>query len=215
MLKRSISSVFGCSLLLLSSVCVFATTPPRSLWTVIRQGYHLNHDTNQPRVQHYLYYYRHNPQLVYAIAHQAKPFLYLVVQQIKQKHLPTELALIPIIESAFHSNATSSAGAVGIWQLMPRTASQYDVQVDTRWYNGRQSIIQSTGAALAYLDYLYNYFDNNWLLAIAAYNAGEGTVNRAIHYNLIHNRPTDFWHLSLPRQTENYVPQNPGFSGYY
>lgn len=191
------------------SLSVYANTATKtdSLWNVIRQGYQLNHYANQPSVKRCLQYYRQHPQLVRAIAKQAKPFLYLVVKQIQQHHLPTELALIPIIESAFNSTATSSAGASGIWQLMPGTASQYQVTTDTRWYNGRQSVVQSTHAALAYLRYLHDYFDGNWLLTLAAYNAGEGRVSQAIKYNLKHEFRTDFWHLPLPQQTKQYVPK--------
>lgn len=197
--------------LLLLFVSTFAYATPNSLWTVIRNGYELNHHTTNPRVQYFIRYYQSHPRLVHAIIQQSKPFLYLVVQQVKRQQLPMELALVPIIESAFHNTARSNVGASGAWQLMPGTAEDYQIQI-TPWYDGRQDIVKSTEGALSYLQYLHNYFDSNWLLAIAAYNAGIGTVSQAIKYNLARNLPTNFWGLNLPQQTELYVPKILAFS---
>ena len=184
-----------------------ANATPPSLWQTIRSGFQLNHHTNKPRVQYFIRYYQKHPQLLHDVIMQSKPFLYLVVKQTQKLDLPTELALVPIIESAFHNTATSDVGASGAWQLMPGTAENYGIYINSSWYDGRQEIINSTAGALTYLRYLHNYFDSNWLLALAAYNAGEGNVAQAIHYNLVKHRNTDFWYLNLPQQTRLYVPK--------
>ena len=179
----------------------------RSLWPRIQAVFQLNHATDRPVVQHYLYNDTHYPTRIYQSMVRAKPFLYEIVNEINRRHLPTELALLPIIESRYDAEAISNAGAVGIWQLMPVTANRFHVRKTTWWHNGRQSIFQSTQAALNYLSKLYQLFNHNWLLAIAAYNSGEGTVEGAIDYNARHGLPTDFWHLNLPEQTQQYVPK--------
>lgn len=179
----------------------------KGLWARVRAGFQLNHHINQPLVKHYLYNDSHYPARIYQSMLRAKPFLYEIINQLNIRHMPTELALLPIIESRYDPQAISNAGAMGIWQLMPVTANRFHVRKSTWWYNGRQSIFQSTQAALNYLHKLYQLFDHNWLLAIAAYNSGEGTVEGAIDYNARHQLPTDFWHLNLPEQTKQYVPK--------
>jgi membrane-bound lytic murein transglycosylase D len=181
--------------------------PTTSLWTVIGDGYQLDHHIHQPKVQYYIRYFQSRRNIVNIIFNRAKPFLYLVVQQIRNQHLPTEIALLPMIESGFNLTARSPAGAVGLWQLMPGTAARFNVQHDETWFSGRQSLAQSTDAALSYLTFLVNRFDGNWLLAIAAYNSGEGTVSRAIRQNLSRGLSTDFWSLRLPKETQDYVPK--------
>ena len=120
--------------------------------------------------------------------------------------MPNELILLPFIESNYDPYAYSYQGAAGIWQLMNLTAKRFHVQQNW-WYDGRRDIHDSTTAALKYLKFLHKEFNNNWLLAIAAYNAGEGTVQRAILKNKKNNISTDFWHLKLPKQTIQYVPK--------
>lgn len=178
-----------------------------SLWDVIRAGFTMNHYYNSPRVQFFVEAYTRNPALIMAITTQAKPYLYTIVSMIRQKDLPTELALLPIVESGFRPYARSYCGALGIWQLMSETAREFGLTRDNYWFNSRISVTESTNAALDYLKYLYNYFNGDWLMAIAAYNAGEGTVQNAILRNQRLKLPTDFWSLRLPYATENYVPQ--------
>lgn len=178
-----------------------------SLWTVMRAGFQLDHEENNPRVQAYIKMYQNYPSYIQDIIQQGQPYLYGIVKLLQERDMPTELALLPIIESGYRPLARSSAGAVGIWQLMPQTAKRFNLSSDNWWFVGRQSINQSTDAALNYLAYLYSYLNGNWLLAIAAYNSGEGTVKMAVNYNLSQGLPTDFWSLNLPQQTRNYVPQ--------
>lgn len=141
-----------------------------------------------------------------SISKRAEPYLYYLSEEIYKRKLPAELALIPIVESAFDPYANSGAGASGLWQMMPRTAEHYGVKQDW-WYDGRRDIIMSTNAALDYLEKLYKDFNGDWLLTIAAYNAGGGNVRKAIRKNKIKNKSTDFWSLSLPRETKQYIPK--------
>ncbi len=177
-----------------------------SLWDVIRAGYTMNHYYTDPRVQLFVAQYTHDPSFLANITAQSVPYMYTIVSMIQDRNMPTELALLPIVESSYQPNARSYCGAVGIWQLMPAAAKRFNAD-ETYWFNGRKSVTSSTGAALDYLKYLYNYFNGDWYLALAAYNAGEGTVQKAQHYNAERGLPTDFWDLRLPEATENYVPQ--------
>lgn len=178
-----------------------------SLWDVIRAGFTMNHYYNSPRVQYFVEAYSRNPALILAITTQARPYLYTIVQMIQQKDLPTELALLPIVESGFKPYARSYCGALGMWQLMRETALELGLAKDNYWFNSRMSVNDSTNAALDFLKYLYNYFNGDWLMAIAAYNAGAGTVHNAIVRNSNLGLPTDYWSLRLPYATANYVPQ--------
>ncbi|MCX7125672.1 MAG: LysM peptidoglycan-binding domain-containing protein, partial [Gammaproteobacteria bacterium] len=131
---------------------------------------------------------------------------FYVFQETKKLHLPAELALLPMIESDYLPRGSSDVGAAGLWQLMPGLASDYGVKMNY-FYDGRRSTTVSTRVALHFLSYLYQMFNHNWLLALAAYDAGPGTVMAAIHHNERHGLPTDFWALSLPKETEAYIPK--------
>jgi len=153
-------------------------------------------------------------QLNWLVAHQAyiertttsaAPYVFYIYQQTRARGLPAELALLPMIESAYNPFVFSRSGATGLWQMMPGTASGFGLQIDW-WYDGRRDIVASTAAALNYLTYLHKLF-GNWLLAIAAYNCGEGTVANAIRRNQALHKSTDFWSLPLPLETRAYVPQ--------
>jgi len=120
--------------------------------------------------------------------------------------LPTELALLPVIESAFDPFSNSPAGAAGIWQFMPTTAQHVGLRQDW-WFDGRRDIVAATGAALEYLTELHQGFDGDWLKALGAYNAGRSRLNKAIHLNRTQGKPVDFWHLPLPEETRSYVPK--------
>ncbi|WVM93748.1 LysM peptidoglycan-binding domain-containing protein [Halopseudomonas pachastrellae] len=136
----------------------------------------------------------------------AQRYLYYVVEQLDERQMPLELALLPFIESAYNPQAISSAQAAGLWQFIPSTGRNFSLRQDW-WYDGRRDITASTGAALDYLTLLNGYFDGDWLLALAAYNCGEGCVGRAIKRNEALGLPTDYWNLQLPRETMNYVPK--------
>lgn len=135
----------------------------------------------------------------------ASPYLYTVYQAINNAKLPTELALIPLIESGYNPNAYSQEKAVGIWQFQPNTADGLGLEMGA-WFDGRKDVADASMAASAYLEQLHASF-HDWLLALAAYDAGEGVVSRAILANKRADKPTDFWSLSLPAETEIYVPR--------
>ncbi|MDV5140971.1 murein transglycosylase D [Chimaeribacter arupi] len=136
----------------------------------------------------------------------AEPYMYWIVEQIKQRKMPMELVLLPIVESAFDPKATSSANAAGLWQIVPSTGRTYGLK-QNQWYDGRRDVVASTTAALDMMQRLNRMFDGDWLLTVAAYNSGEGRVLQAIKANKAQGRPTNFWALALPRETSIYVPK--------
>lgn len=176
-----------------------------NLWDVLRDQFSLPHYENHPLVQDKIIWYLNNQVYLLRAANRAAPFLYYISQEVKKRHLPAELVLLPIIESGYDPFSLSNVGAAGIWQLMPGTATGLGIRQDW-WYDGRRDIIASTRAALNHLVYLENFFDGNWLLAIAAYNTGEGNVMTAIKRNIRNGKDTDFWSLPVAQQTRDYVP---------
>jgi membrane-bound lytic murein transglycosylase D len=135
----------------------------------------------------------------------ARLYLYYIVEEIEKRGMPMEIALLPAIESAYQPHAYSRARALGLWQFIAPTARKYGIEMNW-WYDGRQDVFASTRAALDYLEKLYEEF-NDWNLALAAYNAGEGRVHYAIDYNRRKGRPTDYQHLRLRAETLHYVPK--------
>jgi len=176
-----------------------------NLWDVLRDEFSLDHYENNPIVQEKIEWFMNNQDFLLRSVNRASPYLHYILQQVRKRHLPAELVLLPIVESGYNPFATSPVGAAGIWQLMPDTASGLGVHQDW-WYDGRRDVISSTRAALNYLAYLQSFFDGNWLLAIAAYNTGEGNVLAAIRRNIRDGYDTDFWSLPVAQQTKNYVP---------
>lgn len=176
-----------------------------NLWDVLRDEFSMNHYESNPQVQAKIEWFMNNQDFLLRSATRAAPYLYYILQQVRKRHLPAELVLLPIIESGYNPFATSNVGATGIWQLMSGTASGLGIQKDW-WYDGRRDVIASTRAALNYLAYLQSFFDGNWLLAIAAYNTGEGNVLAGIRRNIRDGQDTDFWSLPLSQQTRDYVP---------
>jgi membrane-bound lytic murein transglycosylase D len=136
----------------------------------------------------------------------ANPYLAYVTEQIEQRQMPLEFALLPMIESHYTPSAYSPRHAAGLWQFIPSTGRRYGLKQNW-WYDGRRDVIASTGAALDYLQDLHQKMDGDWLKALAAYNCGEGCVQKAEKRNRKANKPTDFWSLDLPRETEAYVPR--------
>lgn len=151
-------------------------------------------------------WYLERPEHIQQVAKRAEPFLYLIADEIKQRDLPMELILLPVVESAFDPFAHSSGNAAGLWQFLASTGKAFGLTQDY-WYDGRRDIVASTQAALSYLIYLNKRFDGDWFHAIAAYNAGEGRVARAIKKNKEQQLPTDFFSLDLPKQTTAYLPK--------
>ncbi|MCH8537253.1 MAG: LysM peptidoglycan-binding domain-containing protein [Alkalimonas sp.] len=151
-------------------------------------------------------FFSRNQAYLDRVSDRAEPYLLYIVEQIEARNMPMELALLPIVESAFDPFAYSHARASGLWQFMPATGKRFGLEQNF-WYDGRRDVIESTRAALDYLQYLHDRLEGDWLNAIAAYNSGEGRLLRAIRRNKSRNLPTDFWSLDLPRETTAYVPK--------
>ncbi|WP_426207157.1 murein transglycosylase D [Providencia sp. PROV272] len=143
---------------------------------------------------------------LYDVTLRAEPYMYWIVDEIDNRNLPMELALIPIIESSFNPKATSPAQAAGLWQIVPITARSYGLKQD-QWVDERRDLVTSTKAAFDLLENLNIMFGHDWELTLAAYNCGEGCVLNAIKKNEEAGLPTDFWSLSLPKETKQYVPK--------
>jgi len=182
-----------------------ALTQDQDLWNYIRDGLKMEVPEN-PRIREQKQKYLRNKSYLHDVTLRAEPYMYWIVEQIKQRKMPMELVLLPIVESAFNPHATSAANAAGIWQIVPSTGRNYGLK-QNQWYDGRRDIVASTRAVLDMMERLNGMFDGDWLLTIAAYNSGEGRVLKAIKQNKARGKPTDFWHLSLPRETTVYVPK--------
>lgn len=179
---------------------------PQLVWHRVSQGIQFANNHSNDKIQSQIDWFIKNPDYILQVTERSAPFIYEIVTEIERRGLPLELALLPMIESSYNPKARSSANAAGLWQFMARTASNFGLKRDF-WYDGRQDPIASTNAALDYLERLHAQFDGDWLLALAAYNAGQGTVLRAIDRNKRQNRATDFWSLPLPSETQNHVPR--------
>lgn len=175
------------------------------LFDRIRTGFILP-DPEQTAIDRQLNWYASNPDYLQRAFGRADMYLYYIVTQLESRHMPLELALLPVIESAFEPYAYSRARAAGLWQFIPATGSRFGLKQDW-WYDGRRDIVASTNAALDYLQALHDEFNGDWLLAVAAYNCGELAVEHAVQVNQAEHRQIDFWHLRLPRETEAYVPK--------
>ncbi|HEC59746.1 hypothetical protein LCGC14_1240060 [marine sediment metagenome] len=179
--------------------------PSIDLWQRIRNGYGIEEDILNPETQKQLDWFASRPDFINTVADRAKPYLYYIVGELEKRNMPLELAFLPVIESAYQPLANSSSNASGLWQFIPGTGKILGLDQNW-WYDGRRDIIQSTDAALDYLQKLHKDF-GDWQLALAAYNGGEGTVGRAIKDNIKRGMPTDFWSLNLPAETSKYVPK--------
>ena len=172
-------------------------------WERIRDGMDLRYPEKK-QVQRSIEWYRRNPEYLHRVTQRARPYLAYIVREVEKRELPMEFALLPVVESAFRERAYSHAGASGLWQFMPSTGRRYGLKQNW-WYDGRRDIVESTRAALDYLTTLMRKFRNDPLLAVAAYNWGEGNVRRAISRNRARGKPTDVWSLRLPRETRTHV----------
>ncbi len=163
-------------------------------------------DADEKRIdQEYRWYVSH-PDYLERVFTRARRYLPYIVEQVEARGMPIDLALLPIVESAFDPFAYSHGRAAGLWQFIPGTARMYGLKQDW-WYDGRRDVVASTNAALDYLETLLRKTNGDWLLAVAAYNSGEGRVLKAVRRNRAAGKPTDFWHLKLPRETRTYVPK--------
>jgi membrane-bound lytic murein transglycosylase D len=161
---------------------------------------------NHPRLEKQKRWYLKHPRYVKQISERARPYLFHIVEALEANQLPLELALLPIVESSFDPFAYSHGQASGLWQFIPGTGKQFGLKQNW-WYDGRRDVYASTQAAIKLLKYLHKRFDGDWLHALAAYNSGEGNVNKAIRRNKKQGKPTDFWSLKLPKETQAYVPK--------
>ncbi|MEC7997427.1 MAG: LysM peptidoglycan-binding domain-containing protein [Pseudomonadota bacterium] len=177
-----------------------------SLWERIRASFALQPAYSHPRVAEQTTRYAGNQEYFDLIAERAAPFLHGIVSEVESRGLPMEIALLPFIESAFSSDARSREGAVGLWQFMPGTARAYGLHQDW-WYDGRRDPRASTTAALDYLQSLSNEFDQDWLIALAAYNTGSRNIRRALRRGGVQIEEADFWKLPLNAETSAHVPR--------
>jgi membrane-bound lytic murein transglycosylase D len=179
-------------------------SPVAEIWERMRGGFTLP-ASNDPAVRQYLASYRKHTGAIARVLQRGEPYLFHILNRVEERGLPAELALLPFVESAYDPHATSPVGAAGLWQFMPDTAEYLGLSQDW-WYDGRRDVIDATEAALDYLTQLHRNF-GDWLLALAAYNAGSARVQRAINQNRREGKPVDFWHLPLPAETRDYVPR--------
>lgn len=198
----------GSSLAPQNAKALYSAVEKGTLWEPIRAHLQLSaREENQPQVQEQIRWFAKNPLYLKDAVNRAAPYIYYVYAQVRKRDLPTELVLLPIIESGYNPSATnSSSGAAGLWQLMTTTAKGYGVHQD-RGFDGRRDISSSTNAALNYLTYLKSFFGGDWLLAIAAYDTGEGNVQNAIRHNTQQDKNTHFWALPLASETRSYIPR--------
>ncbi|MGB8337596.1 MAG: LysM peptidoglycan-binding domain-containing protein [Burkholderiales bacterium] len=174
------------------------------LWERIRKGYGLS-NFDSPLIGNHVNWYAGRPDYFQRMTDRSARYLFYIVEEVQRRGMPTEIALLPMIESAYNPQAYSRSQAAGIWQFVPATGKQYGLQQNW-WYDGRRDVLASTRSALNYLEKLHRQF-GNWELALAAYNCGEGTVSRAISANAAQGLPTDYKNLALPDEARNYVPK--------
>jgi len=175
------------------------------VWARIRAGFSMK-KLDDPLVARHERWFASNPEYIARMTERARLYLHHIVEEIERRGMPTELALLPAIESAYQPYAYSRARASGLWQFIAPTGRLYGLKMNW-WYDGRRDVLAATQAALDYLEKLYSEFDGDWHLALAAYNAGEGKVNRMMAYNQRRGRPTDYQSLRLRRETVNYIPK--------
>jgi membrane-bound lytic murein transglycosylase D len=180
-------------------------TPYPDLFDRVRSGFKLD-DVQEHAVDMQLFWFANHPDYLERSFERSELYLYDIASQIEARGMPQELALLPMIESAYEPYAYSRARALGLWQFIPGTGSRFGLKQDW-WYDGRRDVVESTRAALDYLQFLHDELNGDWLLAIAAYNCGELNVERALNYNRAKGRPLDFWSLKLPLETRAYVPK--------
>lgn len=179
--------------------------PETDILAQLRYGFEMEPVWNK-RVEAQLKWFVRNPEYLDRVFTRSQRYLPYIKSEIEARGMPLELALLPIVESAYDPFAYSHGRAAGLWQIIPGTGRRFGIQQNW-WYDGRRDLIDSTNGALDYLAYLHNMMDGDWELAIASYNSGEGNVLKSIRRNKAKSRPTDFWNLSLSKETSAYVPK--------
>ena len=180
------------------------TAVPNNLWDRIRRGFSMP-DLKGPLVEDRETWYAGRVGYFERMVERSKLYMYHIVDELEKRGLPTELALLPMVESAFDPRAYSRAHASGLWQFIPSTGKHYKLEQNW-WYDARRDIVASTNAALEYLEFLYD-MHGDWQLALASYNWGENAVARAVKKNLDHGFPADYVNLRMPPETRYYVPK--------
>ena len=185
----------------------FESTPagPDDVLARLRRGFKLTYVDNNRTEAEKKWFVRH-PDYLDRVFTRAQRYLPYIVAELERRDLPLELALLPIVESAYDPFAYSHGRAAGLWQMIPGTAKRFGIKQNW-WYDGRRDVVDSTRAALDYLEYLHKFNNGDWLNAIASYNSGEGNVRRAVRRNNNAKKPIDFWNLRLPKETSMYVPK--------
>jgi len=176
------------------------------LWQRLRSGFALDHSIDNKRVQEQLNWYVSHPSYIKRVVERGRRYLHYILTETEKRGLPTEFALLPVVESAFDPFAYSHGRAAGLWQFIPSTAKHFGL-TQSWWHDDRRDVVEATNAALTYLKRLTKQFNGDYMLALAAYNSGEGTVFKAVERNRKKGRPGDFWSLNLPRETRHYVPK--------
>lgn len=190
----------------LDSLVEPSVTPYRhsDLWARVRDGFKMP-EVNPSLVRVHEQWYRARPEYLQSALERSRKFLFHIVDEVEKRGMPAEIALVPVIESAFNPQATSPRQASGIWQFMPSTGKVYGLQ-QTAWYDGRRDVLEATRAALDYLEDLYAMF-GRWDLALGAYNCGEGCMGRALGKQGRSRSQADYASLNLPTETKHYVPK--------
>jgi len=188
---------------------VEALPPPpgpryRDLWQRIRSGFAIQ-EIDSPLVARHEAWYLNRPEYVQRMIERSRLYLYFVVEELEKRAMPTEIALLPMIESAYNPQAYSRMRAAGMWQFISSTGRRYGLQQNF-WYDGRRDVLAATRAALDYLQFLHDNF-GSWELALAAYNCGENGVERAVARNRAKRKSTDYFSIKLPKETRNYLPK--------
>jgi membrane-bound lytic murein transglycosylase D len=178
----------------------------QSIWYRLANGMSLYQKHFNEHIQSEINWFANNPGHLLQVSTKASPFIYDIITELEKRGMPLELALLPVLESGYDPGIRSTQNAAGLWQIMAPTATNLGLRRD-RWYDGRLDPMASTRAALDYLQRLHQIFDEDWLLALAAYNAGQGNVSRVLAQTNNNNRPVNFWTLPLPRETMRLVPR--------
>src|SRR6185369_17277021 len=174
------------------------------LWQRIRDGFAMP-DLGGPIVAEKTAWYAARPDYLKRVFDRSRRYMFHIVEELERRGMPTELALLPMVESSFNPMAYSRAHAAGLWQFIPATGKRFNLE-QSWWYDERRDIVESTSAALDYLQWLYE-MHGDWHLALASYNWGEGAVSRAIARNRKSGKPTDYASLKMPAETRQYVPK--------
>ena len=182
-----------------------------NVWARLVDNFALPNCDDQKSSRNWANWYADHDEYMARVMKRAQPWIYFITEELEARGMPGELALLPIVESAYDPFAYSSGRALGTWQFIAGTGKQYGLKQDW-WYDGRRDVWSSTHAALDYLEHLNKKFDGDWLLALAGYNSGENRVERRVKKNLDNGKPADFWNIRLPKETKGYVPKLLGLS---